>query len=147
MPQSNFERAQVGIILWVGAVAIFALAGCEPESERSAKLSADCMTHGMVAFDRWKVKLEEIYLPSSLIDPPEFHFNKRLNTCLMKVGHWSFLPDGKSNDLVNQVIDVYENKVLLTSGHMNRYKDGKLLPMQIIGGQDLSEKAKKLMTE
>ena len=65
----------------------------------------------------------------------------------MKVGHWSFLPDGKSNDLVDQVIDVYENKVLLTSGHMNRYKDGKLLPMQIIGGQDLSEKAKKLMTE
>jgi hypothetical protein len=49
------------------------------------------------------------------------------------------------------VIDVYENKVLLRAGHMNRWKGGNKLPMQIIGDQGLyiqfPEKAKKLMTE
>jgi hypothetical protein len=51
------------------------------------------MTQGMAAFDRWKARLEEgFYEPNSLLLPPEFHFNNRLNTCLMKVGHWSFIP-------------------------------------------------------
>lgn len=99
------------------------------------------------------------------MDPPEFHYNTRLNTCLMKVGHWAFIPGTErhprqqDSDLFMQVIDVYANKVLIADGETNRWGpcrkevptclDGNLTTKSV-GLKDPSlfaEQGKELMTE
>jgi hypothetical protein len=158
-------------VLGLGIVAILGVTGCDSlarhdSSAESAKQSADCMAHGMLAFDRWKARLAEGYdQRNGLLASPEFHFNKRLNTCLMKVGHWSFipgterLPGKQDSDLLNEVIDVYANKTLMSDGHANRWGPCRAEVLTCQGG-DLTttevglgdarlfeEQAKKLMTE
>ena len=119
--------------------AIFALSGCERESGRSAKLSADCSDAGMRSFDRLKAEIGE-RLSSTTLVPPKFHFNKQLNACLMQVEYFSVLGGTR------KVIDVYENKALLETGDAPGPNG-----TEIIGDQDsyvrFDERARKLMTQ
>ena len=82
----------------------------------------------------------------------------------MKVGHWSFIgtervPGKQDMDLLNQVIDVYANKILLEDGHSNRFgpcdvkvptcmgKDMTAIELGLGNPRLFEQQAKKLMTE
>ena len=104
----------------------------------------------MRSFDHLKADQEKRVpaLFGPMADEPKFHFNRRLNACLMQVEFWSLLGGTK------QVINVYENTVLLSAGETEKGKDGK---PEIFGERDgqpdqniyyqFDERAKKLMTE
>jgi hypothetical protein len=130
-------------------------------------LSSDCMVRGMQGFDRYKASLGERYdlAEGGFVRPPEFHFNGHLNTCLMRVGHWSFLrgsrPHGQcqDSDLLDEVVDVYSNTTLISDGHENRCGpcppeqptcmggDMTTTPLGLDNPKRFSDEAKKLMTE
>jgi hypothetical protein len=80
--------------------------------------SADCMNAGMRSFESLKARLNEILPGGWTFDSPKFHFNNRLNTCLMQVEYWSVLSKTRT------AIDVYENKALLeSSDYRNRSRN------------------------
>lgn len=126
-------------ILGAFVPAILALATCGTESERSLKLSADCSAAGARSFERLKAHLAERSSSVTLV-PATFHFNKRLNACLMQVEYFSVLGGTR------EVIDVFQNKALLEAGDVPGPNGTR-----IIGDQDsyvrFDERAKKLMTE
>jgi len=146
----QFVSAELLLTLAFGALSV--LSGCDTlsshdSSANSVRLSADCMAAGMRSFDHLKVDLEG-HLPRPTVEEPKFHFNKRLNACLMQVEFWSTLGGAR------RVINVYENKVLLSAGETQNGKDGK---PEVFGERDgkadqdmyshFDEYAKKLMTE
>jgi hypothetical protein len=103
---------------------VLAATGCHATVD-DATLAADCMKNGTQAFERYKAKLGERYGSMAQPGDPEFHFNKRLNTCLMKVDHFSFIPlSGLGPTQLNsvnehQVIDVYSNRTLVETRYSN----------------------------
>jgi len=67
----------------------------------------------------------------------------------MKVGYWSFAPGTRDSDVIDQVIDIYSNRVLLSSGYSNRWgADGKLTT-RLVGLDELryGEQLRDLMTK
>ena len=146
----QFVSAELLPTLVLGLLAF--VSGCDTlptrdSSAESLRLSADCMAAGMRSFDHLKADLEEGW-PRPTVEAPKFHFNKRLNACLMQVEFWSVLGGAR------RVINVYENKVLLSAGETKNGKDGK---PEVFGERDgqrdqdmyshFDENAKKLMTE
>jgi hypothetical protein len=140
-------------ILLAGSFSVLA---CTGNGIERAQLAATCASAGDKAFDRYKSELVVRYGSlTPMLDKPEFHFNSRLNTCLMKVGHWSTVPGTErrpgtqDSDLLNEVIDVYANKTVISGGHENRFDLNGKLQTNLIGTNplDFNEKAKTLMTE
>ena len=83
------------------ASAVIALAciTCGPTAAEHAKLASDCATAGAAAFEQYRARLTGQYGElTQMLDQPEYHFNLRLNTCLMKVWHWSFIRFAERGD-------------------------------------------------
>jgi hypothetical protein len=147
---TQFVSAELPLTLVLGVLAF--LSGCDTlptrdSSAESLRLSADCMAAGMRSFDHLKADLKERW-PETTFEEPKFHFNKRLNACLMQVEFWSVLGGAR------RVVNVYENKILLSAGDIKNGKDGK---PEVFGERDgqpnqdmyvrFDESAKKVMTE
>jgi len=103
----------------------FALSfGCEkpkpPEAPAKKELSATerfslaekCSVAGKKFYDE-KAKDSE-YLPNYILGWAEYHYNSRLNTCLVLLNYHSVKPDGTVSAF-ELVIDVFSNKVLLNA--------------------------------
>lgn len=149
---SRVSSVKYLLVAWTAVLA----AGCGTSRAERAQLSAACASAGAQAFERYKAALVERYQElTSMLDTPEYHFNLRLNTCLMTVGHWSMIPHTQRNQwhqdsaLLNEVIDVYANKTVVSGGHTNRYDAAGNMTTTRLGTNplDFREKAEKLMVE
>jgi hypothetical protein len=138
-------------------LALLAIAGtsCRTSEAEYARLSGQCTEVGLKAFQAYESRLKHQYREGfSRADEPQFHFSRKLNTCLMKTGHWSFIPYSTpdpqhwDSDLLNEVIDVYANRTLISGGHHNRYVEGRLTSESIgTNPDDFKEKAVALMAQ
>ncbi len=96
------------------------------DAERKAEMSAKEAEQTLQAERKcWEdgAKFYEIFgtansAKGEMWDRPEFHFSKKLNTCLVHTRYVVHISDGNSNHY-NEIWDIYGNKVII-SGHFNR---------------------------
>jgi hypothetical protein len=154
-------RATFNIAAFIiaGTICYFVIAHARLQNATAnlqrARLARICTVDGERMFVQYKAHLLAKYDPNSLLDQPEFHYSTRLHTCIMKVGHWSMIPGTQAgrfiqdSDLLNEVVDVFANRTIISGGHTNRYDRSGNLKSELIGTNphDFEDRAKVLMAE
>jgi len=115
-----------------------------------------CATDGKVFFQNW---LQTALMKGDLSDSPEYHFSRKLNTCLVYVGKnniWSPSGGSTSNYNVLYIYDIYTNKPILQSWTLRtcngdqcieRIETPYFSDVQNVGNTDFFAKKKVVMSE
>ena len=102
------------------------------EQEKAARLSRQCRIDGMKFFNAFASDIEA---RDVIWADPEFHFSKKLNTCLI---HIRYILETHVTGLsfqYNQVSDVYANRPLLY-GHFARTVDSDSTVEKLLNAPD-----------
>ena len=104
------------ILLLMVILALSLLVNCdnfkskELSPEKKLELAEKCSKAGKEFFDQYT---KNNYDPQNRWDEPEYHYNSRLNTCLIHIRFITLTDKTAYTFQYNQVIDIFSNKPIL----------------------------------
>lgn len=97
----------IGLILFVHIVSCDYFKSQEISQEKKFELAQKCSKAGMEYFKSY-------YIPEGYLwDEPEYHYNSRLNKCLINIRYIKLETKSSLSLQCNQVIDIFENRPII----------------------------------